>query len=108
MIGLVLLVELVFVVLAWQKTPTEASLLASRTPKVAHITNTEALGNLLYTQYFYLFQAAGVILLIAMVGAIVLTLRERGGIRRQRISTQIGRTREESVEIKKISPRSGA
>ena len=108
MIGLVLLVELVFVVLAWQNTPTEASLLTLRTPKVAHITNTEALGNLLYTQYFYLFQAAGVILLIAMVGAIVLTLRERGGIRRQRISTQIGRTREESVEIKKISPRSGA
>ena len=108
MIGLVLLVELVFVVLTWHKTPTEASLLSSRTPKVSDITNTEALGNLLYTQYFYLFQTAGVILLVAMVGAIVLTLRDRGDIRRQSVSTQIGRTRKESVEIKKISPRSGA
>jgi len=72
------------------------------------VTNTRALGDLLYTKYFYLFQVAGIILLVAMVGAIVLTLREREGVRRQRISQQIGRKREDSVEIKKITPRSGA
>ena len=62
---------------------------------------------MLYTDYIYLFQAAGVVLLIAMIGAIVLTHRRREGVRRQRISQQISRTREQSVELKKVEPGSG-
>ena len=105
MIGLVLLAELVFVISAWQSGSTDIELV-SRTGST-DVTNTRALGDLLYTKYFYLFQVAGIILLVAMVGAIVLTLREREGVRRQHIAQQIARKREDSVEIKKITPRSG-
>ena len=106
MIGLVLLAELVFVISAWQTGSSGIELVSQTAP--IEVTNTRALGDLLYTKYFYLFQVAGIILLVAMVGAIVLTLREREGVRRQDISKQIGRKREDSVEIKKITPRSGA
>ena len=107
LIGLVLLVELAFVVATWQLTPDSVQLAASPMPAAAETSNAEALGNLLYTKYFYLFQGAGVILLIAMVGAIVLTLRRREGVKRQVIARQVGRTRAESVEIKKVTPGSG-
>ena len=105
MIGLVLLAELIFVISAWQATPAGLEVLASPTP--INVTNTKALGDLLYTKYFYLFQASGIILLIAMIGAMVLTLRKREGVRRQRVAQQVGRKRQESVEIKKVTPRSG-
>ena len=105
MIGLVLLAELVFVISAWQADSTGIEVVSE--VELTAVTNTRALGDLLYTKYFYLFQVAGIILLVAMVGAIVLTLREREGVRRQRIAQQIGRKREDSVEIKKITPRSG-
>mgnify|MGYP003394081427 CR=1 FL=1 len=62
-------------------------------------TNTHAIGNVLYTYYLYPFQLAGVILLIAMIGAIVLTLRHRPNVRRQNVSQQMSRRREDSVEI---------
>ena len=68
---------------------------------------TLALGEVLYTKYVYLFQAAGLVLLVAMIGAICLTLRKRPGVRRQKIADQISRSREESVEIKQITPGSG-
>jgi NADH-quinone oxidoreductase subunit J len=103
-IGLVLLVELGFAVAAWQVSEGAAEVAAVPT---GALTNTEALGHVLYTQYFYLFQAAGVILLIAMVGAIVLTLRHREGVRRQRIARQVGRRRDEAVEVRKVTPGSG-
>ncbi len=106
MIGLVLLAELVFIISAWQGGSAGIEVISQTGP--TEVTNTRALGDLLYTKYFYLFQVAGIILLVAMVGAIVLTLREREGVRRQRIFQQIGRKREDSVEIKKITPRSGA
>jgi len=61
----------------------------------------------LYTKYIYLFQAAGMILLIAMVGAIVLTLRQRPGVRKQVIRDQLARRREDAVELKKIQPGQG-
>ena len=66
------------------------------------VTNTESIGNVLYTYYLYPFQMAGVILLIAMIGAIVLTLRHRPGVRRQDISKQLSRTREESIQIVRV------
>ena len=70
------------------------------------VSNTEAIGNLLYTEYFYLFQAAGMILLVAMIGAITLTLRHRE-VRRQDIARQVHRLRAETVELRKVRSGSG-
>ncbi|WP_292054424.1 MULTISPECIES: NADH-quinone oxidoreductase subunit J [unclassified Brevundimonas] len=64
------------------------------------VTNTETIGRVLYTDYVYLFQAAGIVLLIAMIGAIVLTLRKREGVRRQDLAAQANRRRADAVEIK--------
>ena len=108
LIGLVLLVELVLVFGAWAVAPEVASALAAPTPPVAQATNTAALGALLYTRYIYAFQAAGMILLVAMIGAIVLTHRSRTGVRRQKIAAQVGRRREETLEIVKVRPGEGA
>jgi NADH-quinone oxidoreductase subunit J len=71
------------------------------------MSNTEALGRILYTDYVFLFQASGMVLLVAMVGAIVLTLRQREGVRRQTIGVQVARTRDESVEVVKVRTGSG-
>jgi NADH-quinone oxidoreductase subunit J len=68
-------------------------------PEASEISNTRALGNVLYTKYMYLFQVAGLILLVAMIGAISLTMRRRTGVRRQVIAEQNMRRREDSVEI---------
>ena len=106
-IGLILLLELVLVAGSWVIAPEVASVAAAPTPPITEITNTEALGRLLYTEYVFLFQAAGMILLIAMVSAIVLTLRRRESVRRQVISDQVNRRREDAVELKKITPGSG-
>ena len=81
--------------------------LADPMPAIDRVSNTEALGNLIYTEYFYIFQAAGVILLVAIIGAITLTLRERGDIRRQNISEQVHRDRNAAVALKKVKSRAG-
>jgi len=107
LVGLVLLVELVLVFGAWTLSPEIGSAAAAPMPEPAQVTNTAALGLLLYTHYIYAFQAAGLILLVAMIGAIVLTLRSREGVRRQKISQQVTRRREASVEIVKVRPRQG-
>ena len=96
-IGLLLLVELVLIVGAWVTAPEIAA--QSPTPPIAQVSNTAALGAILYTRYVYLFEAAGLILLVAMVGAIVLTLQHKRDVKRQNISAQVGRTREEGVEL---------
>lgn len=106
-IGLVLLLELVLIAGSWVFAPGAEGRAAAPTPPVDQLTNTEAIGRLLYTEYIYLFQSAGLVLLVAMVGAIVLTLRRREGVRKQRISDQLARRREDSVELKKIQPGSG-
>lgn len=76
-------------------------------PKPGAETNVEAIGQVMYTQYLLLFQIAGIVLLIAMIGAIVLTLRYRPGVKRQSVSKQTGRTREEAVELKDVRPGQG-
>ena len=81
---------------------------ATPTPSLATASNTEAIGVVLYTDYAYLFQAAGLVLLVAMIGSIVLTHRTRSGVRKQRVADQLARTREEAFELKKISPGEGA
>lgn len=70
----------------------------------AGVANTKALGLLIYTKYAYFFQGAGLVLLVAMVGAIVLTLRHKEGVKRQSISAQVNRTPEMSVEVVKVAP----
>ncbi len=71
------------------------------------MTNTEALGQVLYTRYIYFFQAAGVILLVAMIGAIVLTLRHKERVKRQDISRQVARTKADAIEVVKVRPGQG-
>jgi len=70
-------------------------------------SNIEAIGNVMYTEYAFFFEAVGLILLVAMVGAIVLTLRKREGVKKQDVSAQIARTREGGVELVDIKPGEG-
>src|SRR5207244_12682403 len=104
-IGLILLVELIVVFGAWAVAPSSQQQVL--VPMQPDVTNTEALGPVLYTDYIYLFQAAGLILLVAMIGAIVLTLRQRAGVRRQSIAAQVGRHRADTLEIKDVPSGSG-
>ena len=106
LIGIVLLVELLLVYSGWAAAPHSGSLAAVPVLPRA-MSNTHALGLVLYTKYLYLFETAGMVLLVAMIGAIVLTLRERVGVRRQSISSQLARRGADSIEIKKIPSRSG-
>ncbi len=105
LIGIILLIELLLM-LGSTTLAVEAAAgsVVVPQPPLDEVTNTEALGALLYTRYVYLFQASGMVLLVAMIGAIVLTHRTRPGVRRQVISEQIGRRREDGVELKKIRP----
>ena len=107
LVGIILLIELVFVFTTQINVPDVIAIGAAPTPPVIELTNTHALGQLIYTRYVYLFQAGGLILLVAMIGAIVLTLRERPGVRKQNVSEQVGRKRSDAVEIKKVTPGSG-
>jgi len=106
-VGLILLVELAMVLGTWVLAPNLTTIVAAPTPAADQVTNTHALGLLIYTHYAYLFQAAGLILLIAMIGAIVLTLRSREGVRRQNISNQVSRRRADVVAIRKVPTRGG-
>jgi NADH-quinone oxidoreductase subunit J len=108
LVGFILLAELVFVIGSWVIAPGgPSSSVASATGGVA-LTNTRALGDILYTRYFLGFQAAGLILLVAMIGAIVLTLRHRSDVRRQSIAAQLARTRAQSVEVVNVPVGSGS
>ncbi|MDX1975460.1 MAG: NADH-quinone oxidoreductase subunit J [Rickettsiales bacterium] len=77
------------------------------TPNPHHVTNTKAIGSVLYTYYIYPFQLAGVILLVAMIGAIVLTLRTRAGVRRQSVAKQMARKREDSFAVVQVESGKG-
>jgi NADH-quinone oxidoreductase subunit J len=99
-IGLLLLVELILVLGAWVTAPEIAA--QAPMPPASEISNTEAIGLILYTRYVYLFEAAGLILLVAMIGAIVLTLQHKRDVRRQKVLAQVGRTREEAVELVEV------
>ena len=76
-------------------------------PIPANISNTEALGLVLYTKYIHYFQIAGLVLLVAMIGAIVLTLRHKVGVKRQDISVQVARSPATAIEIVKVKPGQG-
>ena len=105
MVGLAMATELIlFVAGHWSVAP--GAVLASATP--ANVSNTAALGRILYTDYIYYFQIAGLVLLVAMIGAIVLTLRHRPGVRRQSISTQNARTAQMAMDLVDAKPGEGA
>jgi NADH-quinone oxidoreductase subunit J len=102
LIGLILLAELVLIVGSWVVAPMASGLAAARPAGAIALNNTRALGDILYTRYVFAFEAAGLILLVAMIGAIVLTLRRRADVRRQRIPAQLARARRETVEVVKV------
>jgi NADH-quinone oxidoreductase subunit J len=97
-IGILLLIELIFIVTAWAVAPG----VVAQAPASAAISNTRALGQILYTKYVYLFEAAGLILLVAMIGAIVLTLQHQRDVRRQSVAKQVARRREEAVALVEV------
>jgi len=108
LVGFILLAELILVIGSWVVVPGMPKLLAASTASGVALTNTRALGDILYTRYLFAFQAAGLILLVAMIGAIVLTLRRRADVRRQSISAQLARTRAQTVEVVKVPIGSGS
>jgi NADH-quinone oxidoreductase subunit J len=107
LIGLVLLMELGLVLGHWVLADAAPAARAAAMPVPGDMANTPALGLILYDQYILAFQTCGLILLVAMVGAIVLTLRTREGVKRQDVLAQMYRTREASVELKDVKPGQG-
>jgi NADH-quinone oxidoreductase subunit J len=107
LVGAVLLAELLIVVGAWAIGPDVAKAITSPIPPPGEINNTQALGLVLYTRYVYFFQAAGVILLVAMIGAIVLTLQHKPNVRRQNITAQVTRGMASAIEIVKVKSGQG-
>jgi len=105
-VGIVLLLELIGSASLWTFSAASPGELAQRTPTT--ISNTAALGRILYTDYIYYFQVAGLVLLVAMIGAIVLTLRRRPGVRRQNIRAQNARVMAEAMTIVDVKPGQGA
>jgi len=100
LIGGIFLAELLFVVGSWVIGPGIPQAIAAKIP--ANVSNTEVIGLVLYTRYAYFFEAAGVILLVAMIGAIVLTLRHKERVKRQDIPTQVMRDPKLAIEILKV------
>ena len=107
LIGVVFLIELIFVVGAWVISPEIAGQGAVPIPPQSEVSNIAALGAVLYTRYVYFFEAASMVLLVAMVGAIVLTLRHKPNVKRQDISVQVARNPASSIEVRKVESGKG-
>ena len=105
LIALIILMQFVMAFGAWESNAAAESMLAQMTPTDRH--NTEALGMILYDQYFLLFQLSGLILLVAMIGAIVLTLRHRADVKRQDVVTQMMRDPAKTMELKNVKSGQG-
>ena len=108
-LGGILFVEMLAAISVWYLSDAKLGLpdKISKTPAMDEVHNTAALGNLIYDDYVYLFQGAGMVLLVAMVGAIVLTLREREGVKRQRIAKQVAHTATDEVKVVKVQSGGG-
>jgi NADH-quinone oxidoreductase subunit J len=107
LVGLVFAGELIIVLAGYSFAPELAGTTTLPIPALADRSNTQALGDVLYTTYVFFFQIAGMILLVAMVGAIVLTLRRRDGIQRQNVAQQVARTPETAIELVKVDSGKG-
>ena len=104
-ISLIIFFELIIVIGGWKYKPDLLSISSVNVDQ--NITNTHSIGNVLYTEYIHLFQLSGMILLVAMVGAIVLTFRKRPGIKRQSYIKQISREKAEGVELVDVKNKQG-
>ena len=104
-IGGIFLFELLLTVGAWIINPTVSKTITSPIP--TNVSNTEALGLVLYTKYIHYFQLSGMVLLVAMIGAIVLTLRHKASVKRQDINVQNARTPEIAMAVRKVAPGQG-
>jgi NADH-quinone oxidoreductase subunit J len=108
LIAAIFLIELALVVGAWTFTPEALNMKQAAATLPGDAMNTRALGRVLYTKYVYFFQAAGMILLVAMIGAIVLTLREqRPHVKRQDVMKQNARTRESGLDVRQVKTGQG-
>ncbi len=107
LIGVVLLAEILVALGVFGGGSPTVAALNEAGAHVGGVENTRAIGRVLYTQYFFLFQAAGVVLLVAMIGAIVLTLRRRPGVRRQRVAEQLYRPKDQAIAVVKVPTRGG-
>jgi NADH-quinone oxidoreductase subunit J len=106
-LAIIVAIELVMVLVAWTIAPDVKQAVTTPIPPIASVLNTEALGHVLYTRYVYFFQAAGVVLLVAMIGAIVLTLQHKPNIKRQSIAAQIARNKASAIEVVKVASGQG-
>jgi len=107
LVGVVLLIELVWVAGSWAIGLGVPRAITAPIAPLTSVSNTEALGLVLYTRYIYFFQAAGLVLLVAMIGAIVLTLRHKPNIKRQNVGEQVARTPQTAIEIRHVRPGEG-
>ncbi len=107
LVGIILLVELVLVLGGALITPETIAGTSAPTPPMGEVSNTEAIGLLLYTRYIFFFQTAGMILLVAMIGVIVLTLRHKVGVKRQDISRQNARMPAAAVQVVQVETGKG-
>ncbi len=105
LVSLVIFFELVIVIGGWKYKPEVLDSISLNVD--TNITNTQSLGNVIYTDYIHLFQLSGMILLVAMIGAIVLTFRQRSGVKRQSYIRQISRERNEGVELVDVETNKG-
>ena len=103
----IFLLELGGVVFSWTFAPDISRSFAAPIPPLTSVPNTAALGQVLYTRYVYFFQASGLILLVSMVGAIVLTLRHKPNVKRQNIAAQVARTKATAIEVVKVQSGQG-
>jgi NADH-quinone oxidoreductase subunit J len=107
LVGAILLAELLFIVGAWVIGPGVPEAITAPIPAASDISNTQALGLVLYTRYVYFFEAAGVILLVAMIGAIVMTLHHRPDVKRQNVGAQVARRRANAIDVVKVKSGEG-
>jgi NADH-quinone oxidoreductase subunit J len=103
LVALILVGQLVLVAGAWIEPKAAHAVI----PAAANVTNAQALGQVLYTKYLFLFQLAGLVLFVAMIGAVVLTLKHRPHVKRQDVAKQVGRLRREAVELKDVKTGQG-
>jgi NADH-quinone oxidoreductase subunit J len=104
-VGFILLVELILLFGTWNLAPDLIAHVS--TPQPANITNTQAIGQVLYTKYVFWFQTSGLILLVAMIGAIVLTMRHKPKVKRQVIADQVARGPATSIEVREVKSGEG-
>jgi NADH-quinone oxidoreductase subunit J len=106
-VGIILLIELIMVFVAKGAEKVMPTDIAHAAPDISKVPNTRALGEIIYTDYFFNFQMAGMVLLVAMIGAIVLTLHHRDYVKRQSIPDQLARHPEDAVELRDVKPGQG-